>query len=74
MPQPSAHADVTSDRQIDQPDRGFEGSRQWLAGSPLQALAPALDKWFHENLQRVYAPVRNAQDDFFIQLLATLRI
>jgi putative hemolysin len=40
----------------------------------LQALAPALDKWFRDNLEKVYSPVRNAHGDFFVRLLASLDI
>ena len=50
----------------------FEPSKEWLTGTPLQALAPALDKWFFDNLERVYAPVRNARGDFFVRLLESL--
>jgi len=28
----------------------FERATTWLAGTPLQALAPTLDKWFTDNL------------------------
>jgi putative hemolysin len=52
----------------------FEGVSQWLAGTPLQAFAPALDKLFTDNLERVYAPIRNVHDDFFIRLLQSLNI
>jgi len=52
----------------------FERATTWLAGTPLQALAPTLDKWFTDNLERVYAPVRNAHRDFFVRLLASLDI
>ncbi len=52
----------------------FEGAQGWLAGTPLQPLAPALDRWFSDNLERVYAPVRNAHHDFFLQLLASLNL
>jgi putative hemolysin len=53
---------------------GFERTREWLAGTPLQPLAPALDKWFNDNLARVYSPVRDAHGDFFVRLLASLDI
>jgi putative hemolysin len=52
----------------------FEGAKEWLAGTPLQALAPTLDKWFSDNLERVYSPVQDAHGDFFIRLLASLDI
>ena len=52
----------------------FGGAREWLAGTPLQALAPALDKWFDDSLEKIYSPVRHAHDDFFVRLLASLNI
>lgn len=47
---------------------------QLLANSPLQVIAPALDRWFLRQLSRAYSPVRHAQHDFFSQLLASLNI
>jgi hypothetical protein len=41
---------------------------------PLQAFAPTLNKWFADNLGRVYAPARNAHRDCFVRLLASLDI
>lgn len=52
----------------------FEGAKEWLAGTPLQAFAPTLDKWFSDDLERVYSPVRDAHRDFFVRLLASLDI
>lgn len=53
---------------------GFAGAGEWLAGSSLRALGPALDKWFRADLERIYSPVRDAHSDFFVRLLASLDI
>ncbi|HVW07425.1 MAG TPA: 1-acyl-sn-glycerol-3-phosphate acyltransferase [Bryobacteraceae bacterium] len=45
-----------------------------LAGTPLEVIAPALDKWFSSQLARAYSPVRHTQRDFFPPLLASLNI
>ncbi len=70
MPVLPADKRVTSQLAV----RSGGAAHRFLAGSPLHAVAPALDRWFTDSLERVYSPVRHAQDDFFVKLLASLRI
>ncbi len=56
------------------PTQPVDSPGKWLAGTPLQVLAPAFEKRFRDDLERVYAPVRDAQRDFFIRLLDSLNM
>jgi hypothetical protein len=66
---------TNSEASLETQPGGFEGTREYLAGTPLQPLAPALDKWFNENFARVYFPVHDCSRHtatFFVRLLASL--
>jgi putative hemolysin len=53
---------------------GSDAIAELLAGTPLQPFAPTLLRWFGEDLERIYSPVRDARTGFFVRLLASLNI